>query len=255
MWRRPVPGRGQFDGMVTSAMLSGIATSPSRLPVDPDLTGGLAKGHIQLELVVVSGRRVPEWVPIFELLGAHGPVLAVHAAGNDLVFQASARAYSLRLRHPALRMVNALSPEPGVPIRLMALETHGCMGAGWTTAGVRRRVSQALSPSFGWSLVMPFSYGYGPEVHLLTGLWLAGLLSPIAYWSARARSHNYRAPAAFALLVVSGLGVIPLLAGYPAVHWSEWLAALAGAVVGSAGHRYATYLEERCDSPSIKESC
>jgi hypothetical protein len=111
----------------------------------------------------------------------------------------------------------------------------------------------ALSPSFGWSLVIPFDYAFGPEAHWLTALWIAALLLPIGYWSAAA--GDKRQLAALATLLFAGLGLIPLLLNYPPVHWSEWVAGVAGGGAGWATHHAAAYFGGRCDSPSTRESC
>jgi hypothetical protein len=43
------------------------------------------------------------------------------------------------------------------------------------------------------------------------------------------------------LLLGLGLGLLPLLFGYPAVHWSEWLGGTVGLGLGYTGHRSAAY--------------
>jgi hypothetical protein len=56
-------------------------------------------------------------------------------------------------------------------------------------------------------------------------------------------------------LPVTGLALVLAVFGYPASHWTEWLAGAAGVGIGHAGHHFATYLGERCDSLSTKDSC
>jgi len=87
-----------------------------------------------------------------------------------------------------------------------------------------------LSASWGWSLVTPWAAGYGREMYLLTALWVAGLVAVLAYWSGLAGGAG--------LLVVpvtlAGLlGIVPYGAGFPPAHWSEWVAALVGILLGS----------------------
>jgi hypothetical protein len=233
-WARSLPGRAPFAGKVVSAAVSGSSVVDA-MPVDSQLQARLRR-QIHLELDLVTGPSVPEWSPVFELLGRHGPVLAVAAVGGDLVFQAPARSYALRLRRPAIRLPGALPASAGHGLRLAAGERRDTLWGAWTTAKARGQGTQSLSPSLGWSLLLPFDYAYGSEVHPLTGLWLAGLLLPTAYWAA----HRRRARQALALgfLLVAGLGLIPLLAGFPAVHWSEWLAGAFGLLAGWGAHRW-----------------
>ncbi|HEY3012307.1 MAG TPA: hypothetical protein VGJ36_06160, partial [Gemmatimonadales bacterium] len=254
-WRRSAAGHAGFAGRVTSAFVSGSAVPDGSTPSDSELATRLGEGRVHLELGLTSGGITSGWSTVFQLVGSHGPLLAVEAVGTDLAFQPPARAYRLRLRSPTLRLPAALPSRPGMPLQFAAGEQHDTLWATSRIAGVRRQARQTLSPSLGWSLLIPFSYAYGPEVHLLTGLWLAGLLAPIAYWSAHTRGNGYRLTLALALLLLAGLGLIPLVAGYPAVHWSEWLAGGAGLAVGWGAHGAAAYLGDRCDSPSTRESC
>jgi len=88
-----------------------------------------------------------------------------------------------------------------------------------------------LSASWGWSLVTPWAAGYGREVYLLTALWVAGLVAVLTYWS----SLSGGAGLWVVPVTVGGLlGVVPYAAGLPHAHWSEWIAALAGVLLGSA---------------------
>jgi hypothetical protein len=239
VWGRARPGHQPFEGKVTSAVVS----------LD------LARSPRNVEVRLTSGRRVFDWSPVFELIGSHGPLLAVDATGGDLVFRPQSRAYLLRLRGPGLRVANALPSEPGRTVRLVAEERDRVLRASVMGPGSLHSSVQALSPSFGWSLVIPFDYAFGPEVHWLTGLWIVALLLPIGYWSAAAGDKGWRQRVALGTLLCAGLGLIPILLGYPLAHWSEWVAGVAGGGVGWATHRAAAYFAGRCDSPSIRESC
>lgn len=251
-WVRPLPGRAPFGGKVVSAAVSGAPVLDAAA-LDRQIHTDLRRGPTQVEVELVSGQSVPGWAPVFELLGSHGPVLAVVAVGGDLAFQAPARAYALRLRRPGIRLPGALPDSAGRGVRLAAGERRDTLwGAWWTSQSSERRL-QALGPSLGWSLLIPFDYAYGSEVHLLTGLWLAGLLLPAGYWAAR--QARVRPGPALGGLLLAGLGLVPLLGGYPPVHWSEWVAGATGLAAGWATHPAAAYFGGRCDSPSINESC
>jgi hypothetical protein len=253
VWARTLPGRAPFGGTLTSAVVSGSAVPDGFMLADSQVYARLRQGSTHLELDLVSGPDLPEWAPIFELLGRHGRVLAVAAVGRDLTFQPPTRSYALRLRRPAIRLPGALPANAGQRLQLAAGERQDTVWGAWRMAERQSRKLQTLSPSLGWSLLVPFDYAYGPEVHLLTALWIGGLLLPIAYWQGRRRTP--RPVLALGLLLLAGLGLIPMLAGYPAVHWSEWLAGVIGLGAGWASHRAAAYFGGRCDSPSIKESC
>jgi hypothetical protein len=253
-WARTIPGRNPFDGRVTSAFLSGFAVPHGSVLQDSALGNNIRQGRIHLELGLISGGDTASWSPVFELLDGRGSVLAVEVVGRDLVFQAPARSSVLRLRRPALRLGEAIPLHPGVPVQVATGERNDTLWGQWELGGAKYSSAQVLSPSFGWSLVTPIRYAYGRGVRLITALWIAAWLLPIGYWSAHGRLGRYTTWWLLSLVLLVGLGLVPRVLGYPAVHWSEWLAAVAGLGIGWAGPRSAAYLGARCEPPSTSGS-
>jgi VanZ like family len=238
-WRRAVPGREPFNGTVTSAVVSGVPVPRDAVALSPEVPERIRQGQVHLELGFTSGGSATSWSPLFEILARSGSVLSVEAVGRDLAFQPPARSSALRLRRPALRLEEALLPERDLPVRLAAGERSDTLWAVWTAADVSHSSIQVLSPSFGWSLVTPVWYAYGPEASLLTALWLVVWLVPTGYWSARVGTGGASTFWLLAVVPLVGLGVIPGLMGYSPVHWSEWLAGFAGLGIGRTGGRFA----------------
>jgi hypothetical protein len=253
-WARAVTGRTPFHGTVTEAVVSDFDL-PNKLKPAPRLAERLRQGDVRLQLSLLSGNRTAVWSPVFEVLGARGSVLSVEAVGSDLAFHPPMRSARLRLRRPALRLPEALPSIPGVPLRITARARGDTLAASWSIAEGRiSRSLQVLGPSLGWSLVTPVRYAFGREARWITGVWIAGWLAVIAYWSAARRGRPAVTASMLALLLCTGLALVPVMFGYPVSHWTEWLAGAAGLGVGYAGHHFAAYLGTRCDSPSIKES-
>jgi hypothetical protein len=242
-WARSVYGRAPYKGQVISAYLSGWPLQADPQPMRSEVATQIRAGHIHLEVQLLSGRRGSLWSPIVELLGPRGAVLAIYALRKDLAFQPPMRSSSVRLGRPALRLPGALPRPPGIKVEIAAGERRSTVWAEWTIAGVKHTRVQALSPSFGWSLLTPFRYAYGREVRFITAIWIAGLLAPIGYWSGHAPGRHRTRLSALLLLVSAGLALVPLVAGYPPVHWTEWAAALLGLAAGWAGHRSGAYFE------------
>lgn len=251
-WSPSPPGRTPFNGKVQFASISGVAAPNGPVRSASKLSRRLADGQIEVELEIRTGAPEPHWSSIFQLVGARGTVLLVEALGTSLVFQPPGRAQMLRLRRPRLLIRDALALS-GTPLRLLAGERNDTLW-GQVTRPANRHAIHALSPSQGWILVAPFAYAYGREAKLITAGWLAVLLSPIAYWWKRA-SSGIVGLAGLGLLLFAGLGLIPVLLGYPPAGWSEWLGACAGVIAGCAVAHRGPYCGKRCDSPSIRESC
>jgi hypothetical protein len=158
-------------------------------------------------------------------------VLVLGQNGSDLIFRPRFWGRNARLRSPAIRLANLIPVEAGDTLRAV-----GHLGGGWLflrgLAGSRRAsLSLRLSPNWGWTFLLPYEYALGREAYLGTALWVAGLLLPLGYWSARAERSIVSKLIPLAMVGI-GLGLVPLLTGLPVAHWSEWLAAAGGLVAG-----------------------
>jgi hypothetical protein len=250
-WTSNPPGLKPFSGTVGFASVSGVVVPEGPVQSGSELSRRLANGRIAVELEIRPGVPKFHWSSVFRLVSPHHPVLLVEALGTSLVFQPPARAQLLRLRTPRLLIEHALRAS-GSPVRLLAGERDDTL---WAQVGRPFRQSiLPLSPSQGWVLIAPFTYAYGREAKLVTAGWLAVLLLPIAYWWMRSSSWLVSL-GWVGLLLVTGLGLVPLLLGYPPVGWSEWLGGLLGIGAGCALAYRSPYCGKRCDSPSIRESC
>jgi VanZ like family len=254
VWSRSSYGQSRFSGRVISATLSGRPLPGDSSLLAPELVRLLENGPVELGVELLSGP-AGRWSPVAEVLGPRESVVAFRAVGKDLAYQPPARATLLRLNRPSLRLAGALSGGAGPRIQVLAGEGGSRLWAVWESGGARHRASLTLSPSFGWTLLLPFPYAYGPEIRWLTMFWLAGWLLPVGYWTAHVGGRPLTLAAALVLLVASGLALVPVISGYPLVHWSEWLGAFLGLAGGALGHRLAAYFHKGCDSPFIRESC
>ncbi|MFL5462065.1 MAG: VanZ family protein [Gemmatimonadales bacterium] len=254
-WARQVYGHPRFDGQVVSATLSGVPIPTDSQPVTPEMARHIQSGRFDLQLRLSRSGPSGRWSSVVEVLGRRGSVVTVEANRGDLAFQPPMRSSLLRLGRPALRIPGALHSPPGTELTLVARDQGSALQAEWTSSGVRHLVRQALGPSLGWSVLAPFRYTYGRDTSLLTMGWLIAWLLPVGYWTRHVSRRPFLSWGAALLLVAVGVGLLPLLTGYPPAPFSEWLGALLGLAAGGAGHRSTAYFEARCDSLSIRESC
>jgi VanZ family protein len=236
MWAPHLPDFAEFHGTVLSATLDGETLPGTRLDDSRKVASQLRHKSFALEITAVGDASESWLAPIVAVLDEQKQeILFLGQWGRDLFFRVRMRTGDFRLGPPALRLPDVLSTTPGILLRIRAGLDRGRLFLQLTRDGHEYRRELAMSPSWGWSFVLPYEAAFGPEVYFLTSLWIAGLLLPIAYWARRGAttgSERWRAGALLALLVGLGLGAVPLATGLPPVHWSEWVAAAAGMAAG-----------------------
>lgn len=248
-WAHRVAKPNPFGGEVRSASMDGSFLPPSGQPSDRNLIRGrLERGEADLVLQAVSG---PSWGHgwIFLLAASERPQLAVSQRGRSAILTVPALALRFKLRGPTLSLPQGLPPDSGVAVAVDAGRQGHRLWLATSYSGRSQTVSLLLSPAHGWGLIAPFGFAAGRTVRFVTGLCIAMLILPLGFWAAASDKAQW-AGLVLALAVTAGLGLIPVLGGYPAVHWSEWLAAGAAAGGGWALRRHAAYLQLRCGSPS-----
>lgn len=161
----------------------------------------------------------------------HRDVLFIGQDGGDLSFGLRMRAAIVKLRNPMAVLHGGLAGSAGDTVEADGALRDGAFELSAREGARLLSFRLPLSASWGWSLVTPWAAGYGREMYLLTALWVGGLVGALAYWSALSgRAGLFIVP-----MTVGGmLAVIPYAAGFPRAHWSEWVAALAGILLGSA---------------------
>jgi len=161
----------------------------------------------------------------------HRDVLFIGQDAGDLSFGLRMRAAIVKLRNPMAVLHGGLAGSSGDTVEANGALREGAFELSARDGARLLSLRLPLSASWGWSLVTPWAAGYGREMYLLTALWIGGLVGALAYWSALSgRAGLFIVP-----VTVGGmLAVVPYAAGFPPAHWSEWVAALAGILLGSA---------------------
>ena len=240
----------RFLRTVSSVRINGVAIACDA-DVEPlrAVRSSLGRGEVTIETAMLSGNPTDGQRLIHGLHVRRGFALMLAQDGRAAAFTAPALADLFRLHAPVLRLRGAFPTRPGVPVEVDAGMHAGRLWVRARRPGFEERLELAMSPSFGWSLLLPWGVPAGSPLRVVTGLWIVGLLLPAAYW-AGFMARPLLGGGAIAVALVGGLGLLPRLAGYPPVHWSEWLAGGFAVGLGWALHRLAAYLQSRCGSPS-----
>jgi hypothetical protein len=150
---------------------------------------------------------------------------------------------------PAVRLPRAFPSRPGGSVALAAGTDGRRLRLSAAHDGGRRELELARSPSYGWTLLFAIPIGPGAPLRIVAALWLGGLILPAAYWAGLA-ARPAAVLGALGAVAIAGLGLVPALAGFDRVPWSDWLGTGGGVAVGWALSQIATYLQTRCGSPS-----
>ena len=84
-----------------------------------------------------------------------------------------ARALRFRLFPAAVTLPEGLPERAGVPVRLTASGHDGLIRLASDYGGRERSVELAISPAYGWIMVLPFEVATGTGVRWITALGLA----------------------------------------------------------------------------------
>ncbi len=240
----------RFVGTVSRVRIDG-----TRVPCDAELIpprpvrAALRRGEVRIDAAMRSGEPTDGQRLIHALHAKSGYTLMLAQDGRAAAFTGPAMAERFRLHSPVLRLPRAFPRQAGVPVDVAAGLQAGRMWVEASRPGFQQRAEVALTPSFGWSLLLPWGLQEGRPMRVTTGLWIVGLLLPATYWVGFL-ARPLRGLGGVAVALAGGLGLVPQLAGYPPVHWSEWLAGAVAIGLGWALHRLAAYLQSRCGSPS-----
>lgn len=232
-WAASLPHLERFTGRVVGAALGGAYLPAGSVRDSEGVRDRLMSGGGPLTISAVTGTPPDGLAPIVSIHDAHQTeIVLLGQRRAQAFFRLRTRVSDLRLRPPAIRIPDAIPDAAGEAMHLTASYAAGRYRFRVETphGAAERRLD--ASPNWVWSYFMPFQhYALGPEVYVLTALWLGGLLAPIGYWARKAESRP--ALIAVAALVAAALAGIPLGFGLPPLHPLEWAAAAAGLGAGA----------------------
>jgi hypothetical protein len=185
-WAHVAQGHDVFTGRVEAVHLDGAPMPPDGVPADSAaLRRRLAAGSFALEAEVVSGRPVADRAWIYMLRVPAGGALTLSQLQREARIELTTRALRFRLSPAALTLPAGLPERAGVPVRLTASGHDHRIRLTSAYDGRERSVELAISPAYGWILVLPFQVASGAGVRWITAIGLAAAWLPLGFWARR----------------------------------------------------------------------
>jgi hypothetical protein len=249
LWGQRTPelgGAPKYEGGLLSARLDGVELPSARIPRDGLLREQLRHSRIEIDAVVRPPRDslTEGQAPIVRVADACGrEILVLGSSATSLSFRYRMRATALGLDTPGFE----LPQPPLVPVAgngedraatdtIIVRDRGGRVRLAYRAPGIDRTTEIRLHPGLWWSFFVPWDYSLGSRSHLWTSVWMGALLLPLGYWAASAiRARG--GPSVILLsaaVIAASITVVPMLDGFPPATLIDWLASVAGALVGFA---------------------
>ncbi|HEX5385591.1 MAG TPA: VanZ family protein [Gemmatimonadales bacterium] len=234
-WGQHAPDLEQFErfrGQVVSADI-GPAEIPEGRLRNSARVRALLLDSATFQAIAVPAGPTPGLAPVASIFdGDKNEIALLGQDGVDLVFRLRTHAVDLRLRPPALRVASAFAAGPADTVRMSGVLVGNRLVARVSAGSATREAARALSPQWGWSLLLPFHHAFGADTAWVTALWIAAWLAVLGYWT----RQGWTAPASAALVLlataVAGLVVVPWVFGFEPAPFTQWLGAVCGAAIG-----------------------
>ena len=239
-----------FPGRVLNASVGDVQIPNTALSDHGKVRQLLLDGATVFATVIPSGR-TSEIAPIVRIADPkRNEIVLLAQKGEYLVFGVRTGAQMLRLRPSLFALPDAFPARDSIAAMSNdALRLSGQYAASGVTVSAESRPGGrdrhiSVVASLGWTFWLPFQWFIeGTRAELaLSWIWTASLMIPLAYWTFRINGSSWSQtvveewPPIFlggAALLSAGLILVPHAFGLSAAPFRDWLATLAGVVVGA----------------------
>ena len=246
-WMVRRENQDRFSGTLHSASLNSVPLRPAGA-----VNSGLFGDTIDLRAVVTGGDSLSRnGAEILRIAAIGREALLLGQRGDALVFRVFTNSGRFRFRSPLVALPGQFPSnaqgEPASPQTLIEarstpayIRLTAVRGATASSVTLRRTVG------LGWTLLLPWNTGIGPDWWPANVLWLAVLVFPVSFFAARAAQREPQTGNEVrftwwpVMLVVGSLVVPPLAMGLSSLGALEWsgvaMGIAAGVVVARLGH-------------------
>lgn len=234
VWSPQLLHQDYFPGKVLGATAGGLPTPTSISALSDDVRRRLSSDSVVVRASVTGGAPTGALAAIASVYDwKRSQIFMLGERKGNLIFSLRMRTADARIATPAIRLDGVFAHR-----RRSAHDTievaggliHHTLWISATGRGEQRERTLPVDAALGWSYLLPFDYEYGAEAPWLTALWLAGLAAPGAYWATRATRRTLAMAVA---AMAAALLAIPFIAAVHPTPWWEWIALLAGVLIGA----------------------
>ena len=234
VWAPELLHHDYFPGKVFGATAGGLPSPTSISATSDDVRRRLSSDSVVVRASLTGGATTGPLAAITTVYDwKRSQIFMLGERMGNLVFSLRMRTADAKISTPAIRLDGVFAHRGRAArdtIEVAGGLIHHRLWISAVARGVRRERTLPVDAGLGWSYLLPFDYEYGAEAPWLTALWLAGLAAPGAYWATRAA---WRALAATAAAMAAALLAIPFVAAVHPTPWWEWIALLAGVLIGA----------------------
>jgi hypothetical protein len=239
-WMATRENQDKFSGTLHSASLNSRPLRPVA-----SVRFGVFNDTIDLRAAISArdsvSRRVAE---ILRIASVRGEGLLLAQRGTALLFRASTHASRFRLRTLLVALPEQFASSPQAAPNDLETVIEGRSAPTFISlvavrGATRDSVTLRRSIGLGWTLVLPWNIGLGPDWWPANALWLGVLLFPASFFAARAaergpQTGNARAKWGPLALVVVALVIVPAALGLSPLSALEWTGVAVG-IFGGIG--------------------
>jgi hypothetical protein len=239
-----------FQGRVLTARIDGIVI-PNTALADSRSVQRLLLNGATVGTTLVPAEPTRDIAPVVRVADAEQREIVLLAQNDvDLLFAIHSGAAVLRLRPPLFALPQVF-PKGGLTARARIADTIAASGR-YMPREVRMSARSGtetygslipLTGSLGWTLVLPWQWFIEGTVaeRVISWIWVACLLLPLGYWAVYCARTTPNQTGAWSRLLIwpagvgilyGGLALLPHAFGLAATPLNEWLAAVAGILLG-----------------------
>ena len=222
------------SGRIVDARVAGEPLTGDSVRNGETVRAGLLQGEpaVVTAIVSASGEQSTNLLQVIDR--SIDDVVVLSRVKQDAPFSARNRARGARLRELAVRLRGFFRGFGEDTVHVAGRVQNGSLIIQARHAGNVREQTLPLTPRLGWALLFPTTR-LGSESVLAGGIWIAALLLPFSYWSARAArlSGNRRLWwLARAVVVIACFALPARVMPIATSLWWEWAVGILTIVAG-----------------------